>query len=167
MTRHGSNAVKRLLFFFCLVLASCSPKASPTAVPTSTPHPTALATETWTPVPPPTTITEIAPTPPATPGDKFEVTAWVDKPRPSQNSLVCVHGSLIKNGVHLGGIMMRATWPDKTEKSGTSSCDTLVIYEAGCTVHVKDYPPGVFVPITVTLDYRGTRYTAHTGFTPQ
>lgn len=106
--------------------------------------------------------------PSATPGDKFEVKAWVDNPTPSQNSRVLVWGSLIKNGVHLGGMMMRATWPDKTKKSGTSSCDVLVIYGAGvCTIHVKDYPPGVFVPITVTFDYRGTRYTAPTGFTPQ
>jgi hypothetical protein len=95
------------------------------------------------------------------------VKAWVDNPTPSQNSLVLVRGSLLKNGARLGGLMMRATWPDKTEKSGISSCDTLVIYEAGCVVHVKDYPPGVFVPITVTLDYQGVRYTAHTGFTPQ
>lgn len=170
MTMHGSNSMKRLLFFLivCLVLASCSPKASPTAVPTSTPHPTAPATETGTPVPPPTTIPEITSVPSATPGDKFEVKAWVDNPTPSQNSLVCVRGSLIKNGAHLGGIMMRATWPDETEESGTSSCDVLVIYGAGvCAVHVKDYPPGVFVPITVTFDYRDVRYTAPTGFTPQ
>lgn len=105
--------------------------------------------------------------PSATPGDQFEVKAWVDNPTPSQNSPVHVWGSLIKNGVHLRGIMMRATWPGKTEKSGTSSCEALVIYEAGCTVQVKDYPPGVFVPITVTFDYWGLRYTAHTGFTPQ
>ena len=119
-------------------------------------------------MPPPTTIPEIAPMPSATPGDTFEVKAWVDNPTPFQNSLVNVWGSLIKNGVHLGGIMMRATWPDKTEKSGTSSCDVLVIYGAGvCGVPVKDYALGVFVPITVTFDYRGVRYTAHTGFTPQ
>jgi hypothetical protein len=161
--------VKRLLFFliFCLVLASCSPKASPTAVPTSTPHPTAPATETGTPVPS-TIVPEITPTPPATPGDKFEVKVWLDNPTPSQNSSVHVWGSLIKNGVYLGGMMMRATWPGKTEKSGTSSCDVLVTYGSGmCTVQVEDYPPGVFVPITVTFDYRGARYTAPTGFTPR
>jgi len=152
-------------FIFCLALASCSPKASPTAVPASTPPPTAPATETWTPGPPPTATPEITPTPP---GDKFEVKVWLDNPTPSQNSSVHVWGSLIKNGVYLGGMMMRATWPNKTEKSGTSSCDVLVTYGSGmCTVRVKDYPPGVFVPITVTFDYRGLRYTAHTGFTPQ
>lgn len=162
--------MKRLSFFliFCLVLASCSQEASPTAVPTSAPHPTAPVMATWTPAPSPTTIPELTPMPSATPPDKFEVKAWVDNPTPSQNSLVNVWGSLIKNGVHLGGIMMRATWSDKTGKGGTSSCDVLVIYGAGvCAVHVKDYPPGVFVPITVTFDYRGVRYTAHTGFTPQ
>lgn len=92
----------------------------------------------------------------------------MDNPSPSQNSRVTVFGSLIKNGVHLGGIMMHATWPDETKKSGTASCDVLVIYGTGvCTTQVRDYAPGVFVPITVTFDYRGVRYTGHTGFTPQ
>ncbi len=119
-------------------------------------------------MPSPTRHPTITPGLSVTAGDKFKVKAWVDGRTPAQNSQVIVFGSLIKNGVHLGGIMMHATWPDVSGKSGTSSCDVLVIYGKGvCSLRVRDYVPGVFVPITVTFDYRGARYTGHTGFTPQ
>ena len=92
--------------------------------------------------------------------------AWVDNPTPPQNSLIVLRGSLIKNGlIYLSGIPMRATWP---EKSGASLCQVLVTYGRGiCTIDVKDYPPGVFVPITITFYYQDRWYTGHTGFTPQ
>lgn len=94
--------------------------------------------------------------------------AWVDKPSPARDGRVIARGSLIKNGVRLGGMMMQATWPDETQERGVPNCNVLVTYGSGvCAIDAEGYPPGVFVPITVTFDYDGTRYVGHTGFTPQ
>lgn len=87
---------------------------------------------------------------------------------PSRDSRVTISGSLIKNGVRLGGMMMQATWPDKRQEHGVPNCNVLVIYGSGvCTVDAGNYPPGVFVPVTVTFEYGGMRHIGHTGFTPQ
>lgn len=86
---------------------------------------------------------------------------------PARDQRVTVFGSLIPYGVRLGGIMMDATWPDATRGSGRGRCYVQVIYGAGvCTIEVADLPPDVFVPVTITFDYRGATYTGQTGFTP-
>lgn len=138
------------LILICMVLASCSPKATP---------PPGL---------PATSGPQITSAPSPTPRDIFEVEAWVDNPTPTRDSRVTVSGSLIKNSVRLGGMMMQATWPDKTQERGVPNCNVLVIYGSGvCSVDADNYPPGVFVPITVTFQYGDATYTGHTGFTPQ
>jgi hypothetical protein len=108
------------------------------------------------------------PQPTNTPADAFEVKAWVDKPNPTQEERVTLHGSLIKNGVFLGGMMMSATWPDPDHERGVPNCTSLVTYGAGkCAIEANKFPQGQFVPITVSFDYQGKRYTGQTGFTPR
>jgi hypothetical protein len=64
--------------------------------------------------------------------------------------------------------MMSAYWTDETNERGVPNCFTLVTYGAGkCVIDVSRFPPGVFVPVTVSIDYGGKIYTAQTGFTPQ
>lgn len=98
----------------------------------------------------------------------FEVRAWVNKPNPERDERVTLHGSLIKNGVYLGGMAMQAVWPEEGQERGVPNCSVQVIYQAGvCAIEAADYPSGVYVPITVIFNYRGERYTAETGFTPK
>jgi hypothetical protein len=98
----------------------------------------------------------------------FRVTAWVVDPTPPLNSHIVVRGSLIKYGVYLGGIMMLATWPDENHERGVPNCSALVTYGTGkCVIDVSRFPPGIFVPVTVTFNYMGKTYSAQTGFTPQ
>jgi hypothetical protein len=121
-----------LIIFF--VLVSCTQKADPPSETPTTPAP------------------RITSAPHPTHEDKFIVNLWVDNPNPPQNSRVIFWGSLIKNGVHLGGIMMQATWPDETQEPGVPNCNVLVIYGSGvCVIDNISYPPGEFVPIIVTF----------------
>lgn len=102
-----------------------------------------------------------------TSGDIYEVKAWVDKPAPRQDEQVTVYGSLIKNGVYLGGIMMQARWSKKALTTGIPDCFVLVIYGTGvCVVAARDFLPGRYVPITILFDYEGQVFTGKTGFTP-
>ncbi len=134
------NLGASLILVFAILL-SCSPAASPPATP--------------------------SPAPP-TPADIFEVEAWVDDASPPHDARVTVYGSLIKNGVRLGGMTMQATWPDETQERGVPNCKVQVIYGSGvCTLDAGNYPPGEFVPITVTFRYGGGTHVGHTGFTPQ
>jgi hypothetical protein len=133
-----------ILLFVCLLLASCGTQTSTLPVKTATP------------------------TASATPSDKFEVYAWVDKPTPARNERVIISGSLIKNGVYLGGMAMTGIWPDSTLERGAPNCHVQVIYQRGiCITEADKYPSGVYVPVTVKFEYRGGTYTAETGFTPQ
>lgn len=103
-----------------------------------------------------------------TPVDVFEVVAWVSDSGPMPASRVYLYGSLIKNGVHLGGMAMRATWPDKDQERGVPNCSVQVIYGYGfCTIQTEGFPTNVYVPITVTFEYHGNLYSGQTGFTPQ
>lgn len=100
--------------------------------------------------------------------DVFEVQAWVDKPAPERDERVTIYGSLIKNGVYLGGMAMDAVWPEEGQERGMPNCRVQVIYQAGvCVTDAANYPPGEFVPVTVIFDYKGNRYTGETGFTPR
>jgi hypothetical protein len=99
--------------------------------------------------------------------DVFLVKTWVNKPNPSKNELVTVYGSLLKNGIHLGGMMMQATWPDPDQERGSPNCNVLVIYQTGvCTIEAAKYPAGEFLPITVIFNYEDAVYKGETGFTP-
>jgi hypothetical protein len=123
---------------------------------------------TLPPQPPATPFIQSTAAPALPPADRFQIEAWVDNRAPARDSRVTVSGSLIKNGVRLGGMMMQATWPDKTQERGLPNCNVLVIYGSGvCAVDAGNYPPGVFVPITITFKYGGLTHIGHTGFTPQ
>lgn len=100
--------------------------------------------------------------------DEFVIKTWVNKPNPSRDELVTVYGSLIKNGAHLGGMMMQATWQDPAQERGVPNCNVLVIYQTGvCTIEAGKYPSGEYLPITVSFDYDGIILTGETGFTPR
>lgn len=104
---------------------------------------------------------------PSTYEDIYEVEAWVDKPAPRLDEQVTVYGSLLKNGVRLGGIMMQARWSEKALTTGIPDCFVLVIYGSGvCTVAAGDFQPGQFVPITILFEYEERVFTGITGFTP-
>jgi hypothetical protein len=138
-----------VLIIVLAVLVSCIPQTSPTPELPTLPSP------------------RITSVPPTTHTDTFVVDAWVNNPYPPINSRVIVWGSLIKNGVHLGGIMMQATWPDETQEVGIPNCSVLVIYGSGvCVIDDIDYPAGEFVPITVSFEYGGNEFVGQTGFTP-
>ena len=134
-----------LLILFCLLLSSCTTsslsKSGSLTTPVMTPSPTSE--------------------------DIFQVYAWVDNPDPARDDRVILSGSLIKNGVYLGGMVMQATWPDEAQERGVPKCLSQVIYQRGqCIIDVSRYHPNVYVPITVIFNYRDQIFFAHTGFTP-
>jgi hypothetical protein len=139
-----------LLISICLLLSSCT--TSSLSKPEPLQAPVIPASSTLSP----------------TSKDTFQVYAWVDKPNPAQDDRVILSGSLIKNGVYLGGMTMQATWPDEAQERGVPNCFVQVIYQRGvCTIDASRYPPDVYVPITVTFGYRDQIYIGHTGFTPR
>jgi len=98
----------------------------------------------------------------------FEIVAWVDNPEPKLGSRVILYGSLLKDGVHLGGMAMRATWPDENQERGVPNCSVQVIYGSGvCIIESEGFRSGVYVPVTVTFEYQGEIYSGQTGFTPR
>jgi hypothetical protein len=100
--------------------------------------------------------------------DSYEVEAWVSDPTPNQDEQVFVYGSLIRNGVRVGGMMMRAYWPDEKQAPGIPGCNVLVIYgSGGCILEASKFPAGEFVPVRVQFEYYGETYSGETGFTPQ
>ncbi len=117
--------------------------------------------------------TQASPAPSAvpspTPEDIYEVQVWVDNPNPARDETVTISGSLIKNGVYLSQMLrMEAWWPEEGQDRGVPNCFSMVIYQRGiCTLEAKDYPSGVYVPVTVELEYNGKTYTGTTGFTPK
>lgn len=132
-----------------LVLGGCSQQtvapSTPEAFPSSQPGPLAAAAQE----------------------DQFEVIAWVDNETPAQGERVNLSGSLLKNGVFLGGMMMQAYWPDENLDEGMPNCNVLVIYQRGvCIIETGDFPVGDFVSITVEFEYNGKTHTGQTGFTP-
>lgn len=131
-----------LLFLVVIVLASCSQQGATTSKTSTTLYQTGE--------------------------NRFEVVAWVSDPSPTQGARVMLYGSLIKNGVHLGGMAMVATWPDESQERGVPNCRVQVIYQAGvCIVETEGFTPGEYVPITVAFEYQGRTYTGGTGFTPR
>jgi hypothetical protein len=143
--------MKRAIFIslVCLLIAACSTETP------STESTSLIAVQSIsTPFP---TATHV-----------FKVLAWVDDPSPQVGSRVMLFGSLIKDGVHLGGMAMRATWPDETQERGVPNCSVQVIYGSGvCIVETDVFQSGVFVPITVTFEYQGMIYSGKTGIIPR
>jgi hypothetical protein len=140
-----------ILLLVCALQISCSSNVMSSSEPTTAP------------VTPQTTPVQI---PMRTP--TFEVIAWVDDPNPKLGSRVMLYGSLIKDGVYLGGMVMRATWLDENQERGVPNCSVQVIYGSGvCIVETEGFQPDVFVPITITFDYHGQTYRGQIGFTPR
>lgn len=139
----------RIACFFVLIaylLAACSVEDQPAN----------------TPVPPASTL------PAPTPEVEVEVRSWVDRPDPARGEIVTVFGTLKVTGVYRNGVMMTAVWPDPNHQRGVPNCLTRTSYELGsCAIPVENFPPGEFVPITITFDFDGVKYTTQTGFTPQ
>ena len=139
-----------ILFLACVLQVACTSNVTPSSEPTAPTVPQNIST----PIPIRTPI--------------FDVVAWVDDPEPQLGSRVMLYGSLIKDGVHLGGMAMRATWPDENQERGVPNCSVQVIYGSGvCIVESESFQSGVYVPITVTFEYQGKIYSGQTGFTPR
>ena len=115
-----------------------------------------------------TIATQVVPTPTSFHTPIFEIVTWFDNPEPELGSRVILYGSLIKDGVHLGGMAMRATWPDENQERGVPNCSVQVIYGSGvCTIETAGFQPSEYVPVTVTFEYQGKVYSGQTGFTPR
>jgi hypothetical protein len=139
-----------ILFLVGVLQLSCSSNGTPLSQPTATTAPQYFASAT----------------PVGTPA--FEVVAWVSDTDPQVGSRIMLYGSLLKYGVHLGGMAMRATWPDEEQERGVPNCSVQVIYGSGvCIIETEGYQPGVYVPITLTFEYQGKIYRGQTGFTPR
>ena len=90
---------------------------------------------------------------------------WVPTDKPPAGSKTTLNVSLIKNGeLWLGGDIHAEWW--KGDELQTA--DMIVIYQRGIIdIYADGYQPGVFVPVTATIEYLNRDYTVHTGFTPQ
>jgi hypothetical protein len=144
------KTIKRLALYILFVLAAaCSPTSDARPPLTAGTHP------------PDSSVSSSS-------GDNYEVEAWVSDPNPSRDEQVFVYGSLIRNGVRVGGMMMQAYWPDEKQAPGIPGCNVLVIYGAGgCILEVSEFPVGEYVPVRVQFEYYGKTYRGETGFTPQ
>lgn len=112
----------------------------------------------------PTTL----PVPTPTLADQYAVKAWVNltEPNPAQN--VVLNGNLNKNGVILTGITMEGIWQQPGDEKPTLHCHSLIIYQRGkCNIAAKDFPPDIYVPLTIHIHYAGMTFIAETGFTPR
>jgi hypothetical protein len=97
--------------------------------------------------------------------DVFEVEAWVDNPTPSAGERINISGSLKKNGVYVGGMMMSGFWPDEDDDR-LPDCHIQVIYQRGiCIVYADNFPVGEYTPVRVSFDYFGQTFSGETGFT--
>jgi hypothetical protein len=102
---------------------------------------------------------------PAAEVGEFTVEAWVDNPEPSSGERINISGSLRRNGLYLGGMMMSGFWPDEDDDR-LPDCHIQVIYQRGiCTVYADDFPVGEYIPVKVSFEYFGNTYSGETGFT--
>lgn len=137
-----------ILILVFILQTSCTYNATPSAKPTAA-GPVQTAS---------------APTPAYT--HKFEVVTWFSDPEPELGARTILYGSLLKDGIHLGGMAMRATWPDEDQERGVPNCSVQVIYGSGvCIIESEGYQAGVTVPVTVTFEYQGKIYRGTTAFT--
>jgi hypothetical protein len=78
-----------------------------------------------------------------------------------------LYGSLIKHGVHLGGMMMNAFWPVDGQHPGIPNCKVQVIYGSGvCIVETNEFASGVPVLLRVEFVYEGRTFSGSTQITP-
>jgi len=78
-----------------------------------------------------------------------------------------LYGSLIKHGVHLGGMVMNAFWPDE-KHPGTPDCSVQVIYGSGvCIVETEGFPAGASIPLKVEFEYEGKTFSGSTEIIPR
>ncbi len=119
-----------------------------------------------TPSPSPVIQASLAPSP--TPEDVYKIHTWVSNATPSGDEKVLLFGTLKKDGVFLGHLMMKATWPDKDIQEGVPNCYVQVLYtRAVCIIHSGKYPRNEFVPIKIEFTYNGMIFSDKTGFTPE
>lgn len=124
-----------------LICGACQPRAVQT--------PTAELVATPTPAPPP----------------GLAVEAWVSDPTPPIGSDVQVHFALLNHGIPINALDMSATWQ---QGGHTQWCHVQVQFDmAQCPISVTGFQPGVYVPITVSVEYVGWIFYGYTGFTPR
>ena len=115
----------------------------------------ALARPTATPSPSPTLVQP--------PG--LEVDCWVEPPEPALGSDVTVHMNLLNYDVPINGALTETNW---IQNGARQLCITQVQYDLGsCVIDVVGFEPGVYVPVTVSVDYIGWTFLGYTGFTPR
>jgi PBP1b-binding outer membrane lipoprotein LpoB len=93
----------------------------------------------------------------------YFVDPGVDDQTPPLGGRVVVRARLYKNDVRLG-VISHVTWVQGGE---LQVCDLFPAYLSGCIIEVRDFTPGVFVPITVTARYMDMVFRGYGGFTPQ
>jgi len=96
--------------------------------------------------------------------DTYFVDAGLDDITPAAGGRVMVRARLMKNGMRLGGMPTEVTWMQEGE---LQVCRFLPIYRSGCAIEVRDFTPGVFVPVTVTMLFNDMVFVGHSGFTPE
>jgi hypothetical protein len=158
-----------------LLLGACASSATPAPGPAETLMPTIAAPAMTAAVPVPTAVSLPA-TPPVqatlvytrTDAAGYVDTYFVDPNlgdiTPPLGGRVLVRARLIKNGVRVGGMMIEVAWMQDGE---IQHCQFLPLYQNGCVIEVRDYAPGVLVPVTVTVRYQGAVFMGYGGFTPQ
>lgn len=111
----------------------------------------------------PTATPSPVPTPTQPPG--LSVDCWAEPPEPTIGSIVTVHMNLLNYGTPINGVVTYTRWKQHDD---IQLCVTQVQYELGsCYIDVIDYEPGVYVPVTVSVEYVGWTFLGYTGFTPR
>lgn len=162
----------RRVFLFILVLLAvgCAPReaSAPTAVTPTAPAITPVPTPAGLPASEATPVVQSSPVYTVTEAtgyvDTYSVEPGLDDPTPRLGGRVIVRAKLIKNGFRLWFAPTHVTWMQGGE---LQLCDFLPMYLAGCTIEVRDFAPGVFVPVTVTMRYQDMAFMGYTGFTPR
>ena len=107
----------------------------------------------------------VAPVPTPTQPPGLAVDCWVDPPEPALGTSVTVNMNLLNHGTPINGVLTTTRW----EQGGAlQTCITQVQYDLGsCQIQVTDMEPGVYVPVTVSVEYIGWTFLGYTGFTPR
>ncbi len=174
--QHSGTACFRMLLILCSLLpclGACSPASQMQETSTPPPQATELPTAIPTVTPaPPGSLPALTPAPSPTLRDRYELQLWFHNAEPQLGEKVILFGSLLQNGLPIGGdLMMQAKWPDRDAPGGQAVCWDRPNYARGlCFITVTEqYPPGEAVPITVTMHVRwlNAKFTDHIAFTPR
>ncbi len=162
-----------LLTVMLLLLAGCATAATPAAPPTQAPAGPAPVVTVPAPAQTPTGLSEAPSVQPtgvytrtgaAGYVDTFFVDPNLDDTTPPVGGRVLVRARLKKNGVRAGAMSIEVSWMQDGE---LQHCQFLPIYQSGCVIQVRDYPAGVFVPVTVTVRHEDAVFMGYGGFTPE